>query len=220
MRRFWILALVSGCIDWDSLYGATPGKDAAPLDAPADAAPDAPAVPDVACSDGTREGLVGFSSIAACGGAWTVAGVVAADQVPTCGRAAGNTGTNAAGTGCDAADLCAEGYHVCRNKDDVTAHDGAAACAQLAGRSEEIYVTRQRGDHTTLTCAAGSSTMADDVYGCGGLGAAVTTCGVIDAKLALTGECPAPWGCGSGEAEEGSHVVKGVGPGGVLCCAD
>jgi hypothetical protein len=210
MRRLAITCVLAGCLDWSSLYGSSA------VDAPGGS--DAPA--DVGCSDGTREALASFSTIAACGGAWTVQGVIE-DVAPACGRHAGNTGSNAAGTGCNVADLCAEGWHVCRGKDDVSAHDGVAACSALAARTTEIYLTRQRGDHTTLMCAVGASTMADDAYGCGGLGAATTNCGPLDHKLALTSNCAAPWGCGTSEAEEGFHIVKSAAQsGGVLCCKD
>jgi len=211
MHRLALCVLVcaaAGCLDWGSLYGQ----------AASDAAPDTPALID-GCSDGTREGLASFPTIAACAGAWTVAGVVA-DIAPACARAAGNTGTNAAGTGCNTADLCSDGWHVCRSRDEIASHDGATACPQLASRSTEIYLTRQRGDRTTMQCAVGTSAMTDDAYGCGGLGIAVTTCGALDNKLALANNCPDPWHCGTNETEEGAVVTKSNAAtgGGVLCC--
>src|SRR5262252_1849902 len=101
MRIAIVLACAAGgCLHWDSLYGT---------DAPGDT--DSPGAA-TGCADGTREGLATYSSIAACAGAWTVPGVIG-DAPPACARQAGNDGSNAAGTGCNVADLCATGWHVC-----------------------------------------------------------------------------------------------------------
>src|ERR1043166_4724932 len=113
MRRLAFACVLAGCLDWGSLYGTSADAPAGGEAQPAD----------VGCSDGTREALASFATIAACAGAWSVQGVIE-DVAPACARAAGNTGTNVAGTGCNVADLCAEGWHVCHGKDDVAAHDG------------------------------------------------------------------------------------------------
>src|SRR5205823_10376043 len=100
---------------------------------PSDAAGDG-MMGEIGCSDGTREALrnrTTFPTIAACDGAWDRSGVVSASDGIHCNRQAGNTGTNAGGVNCNVADLCAAGWHVCNDLNDVASHDGAAACSDL-----------------------------------------------------------------------------------------
>src|SRR5262245_57355288 len=76
------------------------------------------------CADGTREGYLSLQDdprIAACAGAWSVAGLLAdVTHTPLCDRQAGNTGGALTdGSGCTVADLCAEGWHVCETAQEV-----------------------------------------------------------------------------------------------------
>jgi hypothetical protein len=105
------------------------------------------------CSDNTREGYVDaskFPGLASCAGAWTIAGVnfhhpkpantlcpkISEDLIhntlaPACERKAGNNNTNKSGSGCNVADMCAPGWHVCRGKDDVGVHKPASFSDKL-----------------------------------------------------------------------------------------
>jgi hypothetical protein len=222
-----IACTASGCIDWDSLYSDAPdggpatGSDARELDA----APDP-----IGCSDGTAEALLATTGLAACAGAWTVPGVVVETE-PTCGRAAGNDGRNAAGEGCSVADLCAPGWHVCRDAGEVAHHGGDTACDRLGPPSPDgsdafIYLTRQRGTGDLPSCDPdASSDSADDAWGCGTLGLDTAECKPLVRHLAIGadgGGCGEPFDCGSEPRSEGLYVSKREPSfgGGVLCCSD
>jgi hypothetical protein len=171
------------------------------------------------CADGTREQLMSTStypSIAACDGAWDVPGIVT-ETAPACGRAAGNDGSNRMGHGCNATDLCAEGWHVCRDRLDVN----ASACDQLVNAPGVLYATRQRGAQFG-SCSQAVLPDANNVYGCGGLGAtpaALLNCAPLNRVIgAADMVCPAAWGCGSNAQTEGDNITKGLDGGGVLCC--
>ena len=71
----------------------------------------------IGCADGEREWFTNATTnpyIAGCSGAWDQPGVLVDPFTPntdiTCGREAGDDGTNSAGTGCSASDLCADGW--------------------------------------------------------------------------------------------------------------
>ncbi len=86
-----------------------------------DTAPPTYTMAQIGCADGSREGFLDISRfpfIAGCSGAWTVPGVHA--LIPSCKRQAGNTGLTPMGEGCNVSDLCAEGWHVCSGRSDVT----------------------------------------------------------------------------------------------------
>ena len=78
--------------------GGMPGRDAG-----GDVA-DARTVSVIGCADGTREGYTDLQlhpAIAACSGAWSIPGLVAANTLtPQCARQAGNDGALPAGVGC------------------------------------------------------------------------------------------------------------------------
>ena len=163
-----------------------------------------------------------FPDLAACDGAWNRPGVVF--DPPHCNRAAGNTGSNPVGDGCNVADLCALGWHVCVDQADVATRGGPAACGALAQASGVLYVTRERGDPVSGACGPAISGN-NNVYGCGTLGGLIplaAACMPFDHWLrVVAGECPAPWDCGTDPANEGQNVIKtGLPGGGVLCCRD
>jgi hypothetical protein len=193
-----------------------------------DASADAALTPDVAgCSDATREGLTdltAFPNLAACDGAFSQQGIVNEDP-PACNRQAGNNGAKSDGSGCNAADLCAAGWHVCRDLSDVASHDGTAGCTSLAGAAAVFYATRQRGAVLTGSCTGATSSDANDVHGCGSIGGVVSGadgCAPLDRRLRVAvGDCPAPWNCGNDDRVEGQNLTKtGLLGGGVLCCRD
>ena len=143
----------------------------------------------VGCADGVREGFTNmtqYPNITACGGAWTVPGVFKDD--PACARAAGNTGTNSAGTGCNVEDLCAAGWHVCHGPDDINVRTGGLGCADAVGATypnsgSGVTGTGTPGGAFFITRTSGSGTgncdevvngfpqSFNDIFGCGNMGA-------------------------------------------------
>src|SRR5262249_53730849 len=187
--------------------------------------------PEVAgCSDGTREALLNlgkYQMIAACDGAWDQQGIVDFMQQPHCDRKAGNNGTQSDGHNCTPSDLCAFGWHVCIDYLDVMLHNGVNACSELAIGAPAFYATRQRGAMLTGACVGVNiSSDGNNVNGCGnGLGIVFQVAGMctpLNRRLTATsGQCPAPWNCGTDDRSEGLNVTKaGLSFGGVLCCHD
>ncbi len=173
------------------------------------------------CADGTREGFgASEAGIAACEGAWTVPGVLV-DASAQCARAAGNTGTRSNGTGCSVADLCAVGWHVCRDAADVLAHGGAAANDVCTTGSKDggatFYATAQPSDGVS-SCIADAAAV-NDVFGCGDIASAVGDCAPLDMTIGTFAQVPG-FAFGSDSNTERVTVIKGPGPGGVLCCLD
>ncbi|HEY2903642.1 MAG TPA: hypothetical protein VGL59_23865 [Polyangia bacterium] len=199
----------------------TDGAGEASVDAPGIA----PAI--AGCADGTREGLVDpimYPAVAACDGAWAEPGLLSApSRAPECNRAAGNDGALPSGTGCSAADLCADGWHVCESIGDLLAHGGQCADAVLPANGRRVfYATRQDG--ACLTTDAGiPAADGGRIHGCGNFGDDDTACltmgVVLSAPLCATN---APWQCSSLVATTASPVttvVKSAADrGGVLCC--
>jgi hypothetical protein len=215
-----MLLAASGCIDWGSLYAdGDAGSDAVPDQI--DAAPNG-----VGCSDGTAEALLVETGLAACDGAWSIPGVVN-DDPPACNRAAGNDGGNPSGEGCNVADLCAVGWHVCLGANDVASHATESGCSDLTPPQPDgdayIYLTRQGGRDGEGTCSPDGSTDGnDDAWGCGTLGLEATTCPPLDRHLSVgadNGGCGTFYACGDDPAAEGLNVTKrDEKGGGVLCC--
>lgn len=229
MGRLLLVCLLagSGCLDWDSLYSDQDAGSGA-ADATGDQ-PDAPPSP-IGCSDGTAEALLAETGLAACSGAWGIPGVVS-EEPPACDRAAGNDGNATSGERCNVADLCAVGWHVCRDAADVATHGGDAACSQLKppdpdGGDSFLFLTRQRGSGDLPACAPdGSAEGADDAWGCGTLGLEATECQPLDRHLSLDGDAggctTSSFSCGEDPRSEGQNVSKiDARGGGVLCCRD
>ena len=221
----------------------------------------------VGCSDGHREGftdLAAYPDIAGCSGAWTIAGIHTEDPgtapacpgisttdttVPACDHNAGDDSSNPAGTGCNVADLCAVGWHVCTSAADV-AGSSATGCDGAAGLEDPpmFFATRQTSNGCGV-CATGSRTDADcnsaactagclqtaatsnDVFGCGNFGATapIVDCGPLDRfSNNLCGALPgSPWSCNlpatsddSGLCEAYTVTKSDPSHGGVLCCRD
>lgn len=144
----------------------------------------------IGCADGTREGFTNatlYKTIASCGGAWTVPGVFHGG--PGCNRAAGNGGSNEAGTNCNVEDLCAPGWRVCHGPDDIAIRTDGRGCNDAVAGD---YPNRGTGAPTVgitpggaffLTRTSGSGTgncdevvngfpqSYNDIFGCGNMGA-------------------------------------------------
>ena len=192
-------------------------------EASADAADEEASLPsEDGCSDGTREGYVGASSLAACDGYWTVPGITTT-TTPSCGRKSGNSGSNASGNGCSASDLCAAGWSVCADHLAVAVAkqggDAGGPCeAAMNPAGALFYATAQPSNGATQCTADGG---ADDVFGCGDLAfiPSPASCLPLNALVA-SNELPKGWLVGGDPATERTTVVHAYGQGGVLCCKD
>ena len=214
------------------------------------------------CADGQREGFVDGSTypdIAGCSGGWSVPGIHTQNPgsdpecglytfdtvTPTCARAAGDDGSNPSGTGCDVADLCAEGWHVCDSAADVAA-GSPTGCVGATTEADPplFFATRQTGtgcgvcatgagteaNCTGSTCAAAclqTAATANDLFGCGNLGSpGYYNTGLVDCaplELYSGDSCwalEAPWSCSSPSGFCEAYAVTKSDPtrGGVLCC--
>lgn len=215
------LALVAaGC----QTFGVSKSEEESAADgSPADPA-DAAACDDCepGCADGEREGfvdLVAEPAIAGCGGGFAVPGLLV-DTAPSCDRAAGDDGDNPTGEGCNAADLCASGWHVCTSSDDVAASSADGDCTRIApeGAGELFFATRQSGPGYQR-CGEGSN----DVFGCGTVGMAATaSCWPLDRESwDLCSTIGDGWICGDDPEREAENASKPAAEGGgVLCCRD
>jgi hypothetical protein len=219
------------------------------------------------CADGEREGFLDvgtYPDIAGCGGGWTIPGIslfapaaapacpgLAPEDTrnPACDNAAGDDGANPEGTGCNVADLCAPGWHVCLDAPEVMTASGEAGCADATQDADPplLFLTRQSStgcgvcatgdrtdaDCTSLTCASGclqTEAVSNDVFGCGNYGAAPSgVCAPLDrfsnnhcGAIAAQG-----WSCNdasaaddAGTCETFTLVHANPATGGVLCCRD
>jgi hypothetical protein len=177
-----------------------------------------------------------FASIAACSGGFTQPGVFAV-LPPSCGRSAGNDGSNPTGGGCNVTDLCEAGWHVCTGANDVGARLGSSTCAPDAPLGT-FFASRQSGPGCLFcsngvdptcnqeSCRAGCQqtlSTTNDIFGCGTVGSQPTpSCGVLDRSGDnFYSQLPSPWSCpGNGENESITVTKPGAAAGGVLCCKD
>jgi hypothetical protein len=220
----WLLLTIAlvGC---DKLWSLQP-VEAPPPDGPPDVPlPDGP--PNATgCADSTREGfasLEGFPMIAACSGAWSIAGL-RPDPAASCNRAAGNDGMLAGGVGCTATDLCAEGWHVCRARLEVYERLPIAdrTCNGIGAPDQTLFVTAQSGGGGNACDAGGTN----DVFGCGtyGIAADPGTCAPLDRNtdnMCFTIKGVGGWECLDSTSEV--TTIRKADPtagGGVLCCRD
>jgi hypothetical protein len=183
------------------------------------------------CSDGTREAFVDavrFPSVAGCSGGWSVPGLLTErSMAPACARTAGNDSTNPSGTGCTVEDLCADGWHVCRDASELTLAGVTCQDAGIgpvtAGGGAAFFATRQRGTAPT-GCSPGATTGSNNLHGCGNFGRVEDPgCAPpFDRQIEST-VCAAnpPWACSDATSimNEATVVTKsGSEAGGVLCC--
>ena len=173
---------------------------------------------DVGCADGSREGFTDaavYLNIAACAGAFALPGLLAPPtREPACEHGAGNDG-DASGAGCNVADLCQVGWHVCEGPDDVRLSSGEKGCAEIGATG--FFVTRTSGGGGAA-CGDG----ANDLFGCGSAGEPpdAATCGPLDRfSHDLCSVLPPTWSCGGDGVNEANNVVnRGAEGGGALCC--
>jgi hypothetical protein len=187
-----------------------------------------PLQPEVGCADGGREGFLdtqAYPQIAACAGAWEKPGVSPDSVVPTCGRKGGNSGPNPSGAGCASADLCAEGWHVCKAWQEVAqkSSTGCAGATPPDAKSKSLFFAIRQPSKSFSKCGKDGDG-DNDVFGCGNLGTGLgpdKDCGPLDRVLASMqadscgfneAEPPlGPWECKGGpgsDLTEGAHVTK------------
>lgn len=221
----------------------------------------------IGCADGEREGftdLAAHPDIAGCSGGWTISGLhpdapgeapacpgvaVTDTTLPACDRAAGDDGKDPSGAGCNVADLCAPGWHVCSGADDVAASSATGCTGATDGEAPPLFfATRQSstgcgqcatGASTDASCSAGSCAagclqteeISNDFFGCGNFGAAspLLGCGPLDrlSQNLCGGLAGSSWSCNlptgaddSGLCEAYTVTKSGPSHGGVLCCRD
>jgi len=183
------------------------------------------------CADGTREGFLdaafkAWPNIAGCSGAWDQPGLtIEASRQPSCGRMAGNTGLLASGLGCGAADLCADGWHVCRGPIEVE-RLSPSQCESVVPPGVAAFFAVAGGGGAAGECAAEQfgPSWDNDVRGCGTIGHAEGNgCYPLDRRLEFSDclDTQGAWACG-GPASHDQEVRLVVKPnadqGGVLCC--
>ncbi|MCH9687364.1 MAG: hypothetical protein K0V04_38375, partial [Deltaproteobacteria bacterium] len=173
---------------------------------PDDPGPDSGLMPvSLGCADGQREGFVDpvhHPGIAACAGGWTEPGLVPVPP-PTCQRLGGDDTVNPGGAGCSAADLCAEGWHVCETAIEVAARTNQG-CADMVAPG--FFAIAQSGPGNAQ-CGEG----LNDLFGCGTLGSPLdsASCNPLD-HFSGPGceDLPSTWNCGLDGDTEASHVAK------------
>lgn len=221
----------------------------------------------IGCADGQREGFTNdsaYPNIAGCSGGWTIPGVslFAPAEAPSCpglqpqdtrnpacGNAAGDDSSNPSGTGCNVADLCAPGWHVCLDVNDVT-HSSPNGCTGVTDSNSPLLLFLSRQSSTGCgACANGTSTapechsatcaigclqterVSNDVFGCGNYGSFSnsTACGTLDRFSGnMCGTIGGQgWSCddpgtadNSGLCETFTIVHSNPSTGGVMCCRD
>jgi hypothetical protein len=188
------------------------------------------------CSDGTREGFIDsntFYMIAGCSGGWAMPGLTSGQSgAPyfAC-TSAGNSGSNPYGASCNAANLCASGWHICLGAQDVASHlpSGKTCYDSWTGSEKRFFATRQPSQGNGYCNTSGMN----DIFGCGNFGdpPQLGSCGMLNAFssedcLAIAkapGSNTIVWDCAaSGDTQNELYLVKKNGPelGGVLCCKD
>jgi hypothetical protein len=184
-----------------------------------DASTGPPAI--VGCADGQREGFLSLQShpaIAACAGGFALPGVLGLAG-PACARGAGDDGAFPDGAGCNALDLCAAGWHLCRDAAEVASTSPTVCAGSTVAPEAAFFVTAQHGPGQGRCGTTGTN----DVFGCGTLGKQPNAfCAPLDRWGGdQCSDLSPPWACSGGNTTEALHVVKpGAAVGGALCCRD
>lgn len=182
---------------------------------------DDPCAEFVGCSDGEREGFLDpyeFPNIAACAGGWSRPGIL--DAVPECNHMSGKNTLNPAGLGCSAADLCAEGWHVCNSLEEIAAASHVGC--NYAWEPGTFWVAAISGNGGRECGPDGT----DDLFGCGSVGlSAGDSCAPLTRSSGDKCEnIPDEWDCPGGLFGSNTEAIDvkkhGVEGGGVLCCRD
>ena len=207
-----------------------PGSDSTPSAIDASEPPGVGGEPlAVGCSDGTREGfrdVEHWPNIAGCAGAFDQPGVLRSPELlPACYLQAGDTSPNPSGTGCNAADLCAPYWHLCRGSSDLAQHSPTGDCENCVPAGELRFFLVAGGASPMGICSPDPAA-ADDLHGCGSYGQPESDgCAPLVRRMGFA-DCLAThgaWSCGdqSDSLREAAVVTKQqTSMGGVLCCKD
>jgi hypothetical protein len=185
----------------------------------------------VGCSDGTREGfrvLSRWPSIAGCAGGWQKPGLT---TPRSCAGEVGNSSPNSNGVrcpasgpcvDCSATDLCAEGWHLCKDGQDVLDHSDTG-CENILAPGERGIFIAMTGASTDGVCEKDKQ---NDLHGCGNLGSPESDqCPPFIRRMGYA-DCDntgGVWQCGPSalRLNETKNVTKSNSDlGGVLCCKD
>jgi hypothetical protein len=216
------------------------------------------------CADGQREGFRDISvwpDIAGCAGGWRIPGLHTENPgtapacpglptydtlTPACGRQGGDDGPLPGGAGCNVADLCAEGWHVCASDAEVASRSPTGCVGATRENDQPLFFATRQSTNGCAVCANGTSTgpecdsasceagcmqtarTSNDFFGCGNFGAEAT-CGPLDrfSHDLCSGLAGSPWSCDAptpaddnGLCEAYTAIKTGSRYGGVLCCRD
>jgi hypothetical protein len=163
------------------------------------------------CADGTREGFreaTSFPHIAGCAGAWSIPGLLSMEtREPQCHHSPGQTGQ-----GCSVADLCAAGWHVCLDANDVETHSATGSCEGILPADEVGFFLVRAGATAQGVCSPDPA--PNDLHGCGTLGQPESeSCAPLSRRMTFA-DCLATdgvWYCGD--------VCDSQPDGGVVCHA-
>ena len=111
-----------------------------------------------------------------------------------CGNTSGNDSDNPNGVGCNVADLCAEGWHVCLGKSDVQAHNPDGCEGIMDGAKGGQFFLARTSSTGAFNCAPdtiGSPDSVNDLFGCGDLGCPATESTCAPLQLGSHDKCKA-----------------------------
>jgi cysteine-rich repeat protein len=173
----------------------------------------------IGCADGTRDGfLMVFDSVAACAGDFGVAGLNAPRTgVPAC-LDSGDDGPDPDPDGCSAADLCAEGWSICPDHNQIEARIGNAPCGGVDQAFEPGFFATNQPSLDDVSCAIAGS---NGIIGCGDVGSPAGAATCVSLTRAAGNLCLAAapgWTCENASSERTTVVKSGGHGGGVLCC--
>lgn len=185
---------------WDAVGNAS----CAPSLAVVSGTPVPPVTPAVGCSDGQREGFLdeaAYTHIAGCAGGWEKPGITPDSVVPTCDLKGGDDGPFGDGAGCSAADLCAQGWHICNGWAELALKSptGCVGATPPDTKPKSLFFALRQDSENGSICGTKGDGF-NDVFGCGNLGSGLApdkNCGPLDRVLAST----IPDKCGFNEAE-------------------
>jgi len=165
---------------------------------------------------------------------------------PLCNRQAGNDGINKLGTACAASDICAVGWHICTDYNDVNINTNNKGCVDAGAgvTGDYLWLSRQSSNGcaicalgtsvatncNSVACTAGclqTAAISNDVFGCGNYGGVPGNCAPFNRFSGnLCGSINSRgWTCTSpqdpiGYCESYDILHSNPSNGGVLCCKD
>jgi len=146
-----------------------------------------------ACADGTDDVVFVAGAIVGCDTSWTTPGISSGDAA------------------------CGSGWWVCPSQGDASNLGLTQSLCSNSAAAGDFYSSKQ-SSNGGWSCGSGTN----DLWGCGKDGNGVSyqpsTCGVF--TKAIGNKDYGSWSGLSHSTQETQYVTKGIGNGGVLCCAD